>query len=154
MILAEALAAGGRAVAPLSEELSITAEPVYLRFDLSEVRSQSVERAVLVLSPHLAWRPTGRPVSLVVRAVETRWDARSLSDRGPVLALDRAARAVLPNRARTPVRLDVTNVVRAWQLGTAPAAGLSLSTDGALVAFAGLGAADRTDRPRLEVVLR
>jgi hypothetical protein len=139
-----------------SDALAVGGRPVLVRFDLSPIAGRGfIERAVLSLAPHASWRPTGEPAHLVVHAIIGDWSAvpgpgAAAAELGPYPAAD----ATLPGRTRVPIRLDVTEAVRAWQYGTARFEGLALASYGAPVVFAGMGSGTDVDRPRLEVSLR
>jgi hypothetical protein len=141
-----------------SEHLPVGGRPVLLRFDLSGLDGRgTIERAMLLLSPHPAWRPNGLPVRIFARAIISPWSAYSVAQDGPpILDSVPTAEIALPGDTRTPVRMDVTNALRAWQSGSVAFQGLALSSDDATssVVFAGLGTYDDASRPRLEVVLR
>ena len=144
----------GRAVD--SETLPVGVRPVLVRFDLSPLVGRGVvDRAILSLAPHASWRPTGQATHLVVHTIVGAWSAvsgagASPAEFGPYPAAD----VTLPGRTRVPIRLDVTEAVRAWQYGTARFEGLAIASYGAPVVFAGMGAGSDVDRPRLEVMLR
>src|SRR5687767_13888306 len=70
MVVAPATDASERAPGVQPEQLRLGGRPVLVRFDLARVAGRGrVQRAVLSLAPHDAWRPGGGPVTLVARAV-------------------------------------------------------------------------------------
>jgi hypothetical protein len=141
MVMAPAVTTAGSRP-PGAEDLPVGEHPVLLKFDLSAVPDEAgVERALLSLTPHPAWRVGGHAVRLFARGV------RSLDP-------DPATEVTLPAQARAPVRLDLTSVLRASKSGQRHMSGIALSTDGGDVVFQGLGAATEAERPHLEVVLR
>jgi hypothetical protein len=146
--------AGATAVPGVERErVPVGRRPVLLRFDVAALQGRTIERAVLALSPHPSWRPGGRPVQLFAHAITGRWPRGGIES-GASLGADPVAEAVLPGRTRTPLRLDVTRALQAWQTGVAPFEGLALSSDGEEVVLVGTAATEPGDRPRLEVVLR
>jgi hypothetical protein len=89
------------------------------------------------------------------RAIVSRWSRASVAAVGaPSMDPSPAGEAVVPGDRRTPVRIDVTPALQAWQAAGTPFEGLALAADGDGVVVDGVGAANPADRPRLEVVLR
>lgn len=139
-----------------SESLAVSPATVFLRFDVAPLaEAVQVERAVLALSPAAGWRPSGEAQRLTVRAILGAWSTTSVSA-GALPPVDSAPAGVvtLPARARGPVRVDVTSLVRAWAGGSVPVEGLALETTGYGIVFLGAGTAVQADRARLEVVYR
>jgi hypothetical protein len=138
------------------EGLSVSPRPTFLRFDLASLTSGSnVERAVLALAPHPAWRPGTSRERILVRAALSGWSVQGVaSGHPPAVSAAPEGDVTLPSGVRAPVRIDVTALVRGWVRGSIPAEGLSLETTDGEAVFIGPGALARADRPRLEVVLR
>ena len=132
-----------------AEAITLGARPVFLRFDLRGI-DENVERAVLTLAPSPSWHPSGA-TRIVARGLSSDWNTLSS---GAGLRPDPAGDVTLPGRSRTPVRIDVTEAVRAWRNGASDFTGVALTAEGAPVSFAGLGIETVASRPRLEVVLR
>lgn len=140
-----------------TDRIAVRRSPVFLYFDTQGLRpGATIERAVLSLSPHPSWRPHLARVALYAFGVEGAFTASSLgAGLVPDLASSPAGFADLPARARVPVRLEVTSIVRAWQSGLAPRGGLALrSNDDDPVVLQGADAGELASRPRLEVVVR
>ncbi len=137
------------------DALPVGARRTFVRFDLAPLaQATSVERAVLSLAPHPAWRSSATPLHLTVRRVEGAWRVDDVgAGREPAVA-EVLGEATLAAGVRSPVRVDVTEAVRAWLAGDASAQGLALEIDGGAAVFAGAGAATTGLRPRIEMVLR
>lgn len=152
MVLAPMLdAVANRRSADGTESLAVSSDPVWMRFDLTGlVGAEGVERAVLSLAPHPRWRPSEAPTArLLVRAAAGVQGATAVSVSEGV-----ESEVTLPASARGPLRVDVTGLVRQWLAGTVPAGTLSLESTRGTAVFMGNGAMTRSERPRLEVVLR
>lgn len=157
-VTAEGLVAASPGLAPADargDAMRVSSRPVFVRFDLSQLSSVAgVERAVLALSPHPAWRPVERPARLFARGVATPWSTERVAAGEAPATDDDVATATLAAGVRAPLRVDVTSIVRAWAARTATPEGISLELDGGEAVFAGVGAASPSLRPRLEVVVR
>lgn len=135
------------------EELDLEPRAVFLRFDLAPARSRgtSVERATLLLAPHPRWSTVDRSVRVAVHPLASNG---SLATSEPVVAPDAVSTTTVPLHMRAPIRMDVTRAVRAWWDGSLPSGGLAISADGVGLVVQGAAAAARSDRPRLEVIVR
>lgn len=157
-VVAEAVVAASQGLPSADargDAMRLSTRPVFVRFDLSQLAGiAGVERAVLSLSPHPAWRPGERSVRLFARGVATPWSTERVAAGEAPATGDEPASVTMAAGVRGPLRVDVTAIVRAWAARTASAEGISLELDGGEAVFAGVGAAGRALRPRLEVVVR
>lgn len=157
-VVSEAVVAASPGVAASEargDAMRVSSRPVFVRFDLAPLSGVSVvERAVLSLSPHPAWRPGARPSRLFVRGVVAPWTTAGVAAGEAPATGEEPSSATLPAGVRAPLRVDVTAIVRAWSARTASTEGLALELDGGEAIFAGVGAASHGARPRLEVVVR
>ncbi|MBL8681197.1 MAG: DNRLRE domain-containing protein [Myxococcales bacterium] len=135
------------------EQLDLEPRSVFVRFDLAPARARgtSVERATLLLSPHPRWSTAERSVRVAVHALASNG---AQGNEEPALASDIVSTATVPLHMRAPIRMDVTRAVRAWWDGSLPSGGLAISADGTGLVVQGAAAAARSDRPRLEVIVR
>jgi hypothetical protein len=134
------------------EQLDLEPRAVFVRFDLAPARARgaSIERATLLLAPHPQWRTIDRSVRVAVHPLASG-EARGAE---PAIASDLVSVATIPLQLRAPIRMDVTRAVRAWWDGSLPSGGLAISADGAGLVVQGAAAVARSDRPRLEVIVR
>lgn len=138
-----------------SDAMRVSSNPVFLRFDLSALGDATViDRAVLALSPHPAWRASSRGSRLVARSIASAWTVARVASADAPTTGETSTEVTLPAGVRGPLRVDVTSIVQAWRARTSPEEGLALEVDGGDAVFAGVGAATLADRPRLEVVVR
>lgn len=126
---------------------------VFLRFDLSSMpQGVRITRALLSLSADGRWRPSMRTPRVDLMQLDSGWTPEGVS-RGlsPSVRGEPVAVVELAREQRSNLRVDVTNVVRAWAEGSAPAEGLAIECDDPAVVFTGPGALSRQARPRIEV---
>ena len=125
--------------------LPIADEAVVVEFGALSLPANSVvQEASLALFPSSRWRTGGGASSLWVRFV----------GRDGVFDAEPGGSVQLTGLARTPVRIDVTPLVRAAFDRGETTQRLALSVVGSPVAFVGPGSAEVRARPRIEVLYR
>jgi hypothetical protein len=152
VVIAPLTAVGG-ASSDGTEAMTVSARPVYLRFDLGELPEGTIERAVVSLAPHPSWHPRG-PSRIIARGIASEWSSAGVANASPAMQSDLAGEVIVPGGTRTPVRIDVTPALRGFADGSTGFDGIALVADGAPVAFAGLAIDSVASRPRLEMVVR
>lgn len=128
---------------------------VLLRFELDFAPGDEVEGAFVVLEPTAGARPPNGLVPLEVASIQSPWKSQSASwGRQPKLSLPTDA-GFAKAGPPSPLRIDVTHLVRDWPEGSTDAHGIALLAEGddPLGAIYARGATGGR-APRLEVYLK